>query len=283
MQIIHGLSEHGGRYGRFAHALNDAGFAVYAQDLPGHGRTARAPDELGHFADEHGWRFALQSIRAVQNEISERHAKATPISLFGHSMGALLAQDYIIHHGRDIAACVLSASTGKMGVLRMIGVGLSLAQIRFAGPRHRSRISEQLLISMLNRHFKPNRTEFDWLSSDPDEVDRYINDPHCGFQASSELWSELLTIGGRLRKPARLARIPKGLPIMIISGEDDPSTRKGKGPKALAQAYTKAGISHLTLKSYAGARHELLNERCRDTVTQDVLNWLVEHSAPRPR
>lgn len=282
VQIIHGMSEHGGRYARFAKALNQAGFAVYAQDLPGHGRTARAPDELGHFADSHGWRFALQSIRAVQTEMRERHPKL-PISLFGHSMGALLAQDYIVHHGRDIATCILSSATGNVGIMRVLGMGLLQAELKVAGPRHRSALGEAISIKMFNRRIKSPRTRFDWLSADPEEVDKYINDPRCGFRISAALWSEILTIGGRQCQPARLARIPKGLPILVLAGGDDPTAGGGKGPRSLVKAYAKAGISEVQLRSYDGARQEVLNDLCRDQVTREVIEWLQEKSPARPR
>ncbi len=273
VQIIHGLAEHGGRYARFASALNAAGFAVYAQDLPGHGRTARAPDELGHLADDHGWRLTLQAIRAVQVEIRERHP-GLPIFLFGHSMGALLAQDYIIHHGREIRACVLSAATGDLGMLRAPGLALMRAEIRIAGLRHRSKLAEALSFKSFNRRFRPNRTGFDWLSRDPAEVDRYIDDPRCGFRASCALWAELLSIGARLRQPARLARIPKTLPVMMVSGTDDAATHGAKGPTKLERAYIDAGLRDVSLRLYQGGRHELLNDTCRDEVTQDVVQWL---------
>lgn len=273
VQIVHSMADHGGRYARFATALNCAGYAVYAHDLPGHGRTARAPDELGHFADEHGWRLALQSIHTVQVEMRARHA-GLPLVLFGHSMGALLSQDYIVHHGRETAACVLSSTTGEMGVMRAIGIGLMNAEIAVFGPRHRSPVAERLSSRRFNRHFRPTRTDFDWLSRDPAEVDAYVNDPRCGFRVSSSLWADLLAYGGRLREPARLARIPKTLPILIMAGTDDPSTRGATGPGLLERAYFAAGLKDVTLRLYEGARHELLHDTCRDEVTQDVIGWL---------
>lgn len=280
VQIVHGMAEHGGRYARFATALNHAGYAVYAQDLPGHGRTARAPDELGHFADRYGWRLALQSIRAVQVEMRERHP-GLPIVYFGHSMGALLGQDYIVHHGRDLAACVLSATTGDMGLRRLLGLSLMRAEIAWAGPRHRSRIAEELSFKAYNQRFKPNRTSADWLSRDPDEVDRYVGDPRCGFRASSGLWAELLSAGGRLRETARLARVPRTLPVLLLSGTEDPTTGDGKGTSALERAYFAAGLSDITLKLYAEARHELLNDLCREQVTADVVEWLDKRIGQR--
>lgn len=277
VQIVHGMAEHGGRYARFAEALNRAGYAVYAHDLPGHGRTARAPDELGHFADEHGWRLALQSIRAVQVEMRERHA-GLPLVLFGHSMGALLSQDYIVHHGREIGACVLSSTTGEMGFMRSIGVALMNAEIALAGPRHRSALAERLSFKAFNRRFRPTRTEFDWLSRDAAEVDAYVKDPRCGFRASSRLWADLLAYGARLREPARLARIPKNLPVLIVAGTEDAATQGAKGPSLLERAYFDAGLQDVTLKLYDGGRHELLNDLCRDQVTQDLIEWLASRT-----
>jgi alpha-beta hydrolase superfamily lysophospholipase len=281
IQIVHGMSEHGGRYARFATALNHEGYAVYAQDLPGHGRTARAPDELGHFADRYGWRLALQCIRALHVEMAERHP-GLPLAYFGHSMGALLGQDYIVHHGRDLSACVLSATTGYMGAMRAVGLNLMRAEIAWGGPRHRSRLAEELSFKKFNKRFKPTRTPFDWLSRDPEEVDRYIGDPRCGFRVSSTLWAELLVAGARLREPARLARIRQTLPVLLIAGTQDDTTRDARGTELLERAYFKAGMKDVTLKRYEGARHELLNELCREQVTQDVVEWLSRRLVAPP-
>lgn len=279
VQIVHGMAEHSGRYARFATELNRAGYAVYAHDLPGHGRTARAPDELGHFADEHGWRLALQSIHTVQVEMRARHP-GLGLVLFGHAMGALLSQDYIVHHGRETAACVLSSTTGELGVMRMLGLGVMNAEIAVLGPRHRSAVAERLSFKAFNRRFRPNRTGFDWLSRDPGEVDAYVDDPRCGFRVSSSLWADLLAYAGRLREPARLARIPKSLPVLIMAGTDDPATQGAKGPSLLERAYFEAGLRDVTLKLYDGARHELLHETCRDEVMRDVIGWLDQRCGP---
>lgn len=279
VQIVHGMAEHSGRYARFATELNRAGYAVYAHDLPGHGRTARAPDELGHFTDEHGWRLALQTIHTVQGEMRARHP-GLRLVLFGHAMGALLSQDYIVHHGRETAACVLSSTTGELGAMRMLGIGLMNAEIAVFGPRHRSAVAERLSFKAFNRRFRPNRTGFDWLSRDPAEVDAYIDDPRCGFRVSSSLWADLLAYAGRLREPARLARIPKSLPVLIMAGTDDPATQGARGPSLLERAYFAAGLRDVTLKLYDGARHELLHETCRDEVMRDVIDWLERRIGP---
>ena len=163
VQIIHGMAEHGGRYARFAQALTDAGLAAYAQDLPGHGRTARAPDELGHFADRDGWSLALAHINQLRQHI-EHEQRNLPLFVLGHSMGSFLLQDYLVEHGRGLAGAIFSAASGDVGPLRVIGLGLLRAESLWYGRRHRSALAELMSFREFNRRYKPARTDFDWLS-----------------------------------------------------------------------------------------------------------------------
>lgn len=276
VQIIHGMAEHGGRYGRLAQALTDAGYAVYAQDLPGHGHTARAPDELGHFADHDGWNVTLGQINQLRQHIEHAH-KNLPLFLLGHSMGSFLLQDYLIEHGRGLAGAIFSAASGDVGPLRVIGLGLLRVESLWYGRRNRSALAELMSFKEFNRRYKPARTDFDWLSRDAAEVDLYIKDARCGFRCSSGLWLDLLKAAGRHADPQRLATIPVELPVLIINGADDAATQGAKGPRALERLYRKAGIRNLTTHIYEDARHELLNETCREQVTADVMRWLQEH------
>jgi hypothetical protein len=91
-QIAHGISEHGGRYAQLAAAPNRAGYGVHASDHRGHGRTARAPEELGFFAERDGWRKCLDDLWLANRHIAAKHPGA-PIVLRGHSMGSFLTLD----------------------------------------------------------------------------------------------------------------------------------------------------------------------------------------------
>jgi alpha-beta hydrolase superfamily lysophospholipase len=162
--------------------------------------------------------------------------------------------------------------------LRVIGLALLRVESLWYGRRNRSALAERMSFKEFNRRYKPARTDFDWLSRDPVEVDLYAKDPRCGFRCSSGLWMDLLNAAGRHADPQRLATIPKELPILIINGADDAATQGAKGPRALERLYHKAGIKDLTTHIYDDARHELLNETCRDQVTADLLRWLQEHS-----
>ncbi|MFA5938406.1 MAG: alpha/beta hydrolase [Sinimarinibacterium sp.] len=278
LQIIHGMAEHAGRYARVAKALADAGYAVYAQDLPGHGRSVRSADELGHTADYGGWRITLSAINSVRGEVERRHPEL-PLFMLGHSRGSFLLQHYLIEHGGGLAGAVLSASCADMGPLRAVGLALIRTEALWFGRRHPSAVGEALAFKDFNRRFKPARTAFDWLSRDAAEVDKYVADPLCGFRCSSALWIELLEAGATLADPQRLQRIPKTLPLLLINGAVDPAGRGADGARGLERLYRDAGLSDVTLKVYADARHELLNDVCRDEVTADLRGWLDAHVA----
>ncbi|HZP12475.1 MAG TPA: alpha/beta hydrolase [Nevskiaceae bacterium] len=273
--IVHGMAEHGGRYARFAKLLTDAGIAVYALDLPGHGRTS-SPTDLGHFANRNGWSVALGAIHAVHSSIAERDGKR-PLFILGHSMGSFLVQHYLVEHGNKLDGAILSATNGDLGLLRAIGLALIRAEALIFGRRHRSALAEAMTFKEFNKKFKPNRTEFDWLSRDDAEVDKYIADPLCGFRCTTGLWIDLLKASARLTDIARLSRIPKTLPVLLIAGSVDPASNGATGPKVLEQAYRAAGLKDVTVSIYDGARHELLNETCRNAVMEELSEWIGAH------
>lgn len=275
VQIVHGMAEHAGRYARFAAALNAEGYAVYAQDLPGHGRTAPSIAALGHVTDTASWPGLLSAVHGVRAHVEQAHPTA-PLVLFGHSMGSFIAQHHLVEHGTGLAGAVLSATSGSLGPLRAVGLALNRAQIKLFGPEHRSALTEAMTFKDFNKSFKPNRTASDWLSRDAAEVDAYVSDPYCGYRCSAALWAGLLQACGVLVNAERLARIPAALPVLLIAGSHDPVCDGGRGTHLLAAHYQQAGMADVTTLVFEQARHELLNETCREAVTSDVLDWLRE-------
>jgi alpha-beta hydrolase superfamily lysophospholipase len=273
VQITHGLAEHAARYERFARALTSAGYAVFAHDHRGHGKSVKKPGELGFFAERNGYATLVSDLHAVNREI-ERRYPALPRVLFGHSFGSFVTQGYLFEHASTVRAVILSGTTSANALL--VAPGLTLARgLRVTkGPRATSALLQKLSFGSYNDTFKPNRTEFDWLSRDPAEVDKYVADPLCGFDTTVQGWIDLL--GGLLfiRDAERQRRIPKSLPIYLMSGSADPVGDMGKGPARLADQYKAAGITRVQLKLYPDARHELLNETNRDQVTSELIAWL---------
>ena len=270
VQIVHGLAEHAGRYARLAEALSSRGYAVYANDHRGHGRTAKTAADLGFFAEHDGWNKCVGDLWQLNHEITARHP-GLPIVLLGHSMGSFLVQQLISEHGEGLAGAVLSASNGKAAVLATIARGLARLERLRVGSRGRSPLMHAVLFATFNRPFRPARTPFDWLSRDAAEVDKYVADPLCGFGSTAQLYIDLLVALGEIATPARQARIPKRLPIYIFNGSRDPvATNIGQ----LLDAYRACGLENVTFRAYRDGRHESLNEINRDEVTRDLITWL---------
>jgi alpha-beta hydrolase superfamily lysophospholipase len=269
VQILHGMAEHARRYDRFARALTAAGWAVVAHDHRGHGRTARDED-VGVFAEQDGWEKVNEDLREVRR-VAREDVPAGPLVLFGHSMGSFIAIGDVTRGARP-DALVLSGSAYRPPALLRAAAGLARIEALRVGRRSPSRLIQYLSFGSFNRAFEPVRTEFDWLSRDPAEVDAYVDDPRCGFAASTSLWRDLM--GNLAVAYSQLDRIDTALPVYVMSGEADPVGEDGAAVKALADQLRRAGVADVTLELYPGARHELLNETHRDEVTAALIGWL---------
>jgi alpha-beta hydrolase superfamily lysophospholipase len=271
--LAHGMAEHIGRYARLAEALCGAGYGLYAPDQRGHGRTA---DEgtLGLFAERDGWNKVVGDLASLNQYIGQQQP-GLPIILLGHSMGSYIAQAYLLHHSASLNGAILSGSNFQPVALYGAAKVIARVERLRQGLRGRSALIDFLSFGSFNKAFKPNRTAFDWLSRDPDEVDKYVNDPLCGFRCTNQLWIDLLGGLQQISKASNLVQIDPGLPILVMGGECDPVS-EGKRLKSLAHALRDGGCQNLQLNIYPQARHELFNETNRDAVTADVLAWLAQ-------
>lgn len=273
VHISHGMAEHAARYRRFAQALTEQGFIVFANDHRGHGHTAQSEDDLGHYADENGWDKVVEDQRRVVEHIKQSYPD-TPLIYFAHSMGSFIGQAFLIRYSNLVDLAVLSSSNGNVGPMRLAGLAILKGEARRIGPRGRSPLADEMSFKAFNRAFKPNRTDQDWLSRDRDEVDAYINDPLCGFRCTVQLWQDLLSGMGENMRPENIARVRNSLPICLLCGMSDPSNKGLRGVGSLATAYEKAGLTDIEIKAYAGGRHEMLNETSRELVTEELIDWM---------
>ncbi len=286
--LAHGMAEHAGRYARFAAALNAAGYAVYAFDHRGHGLTAEGGHgltagnaELGHAAPRDGWnRMVADLIQAAGFARAEHPGK--PLLLFGHSMGSFMAQRFIELQGGLLQGCVLCASNGKPPAIAVLGKLIARLERLRCGARGTSKVIDAMGFGAFNKKFAPNRTEYDWLSRDTAEVDKYIADPFCGFSLDTQFWIDFLDGLDDMSQPAEQARIPKALPLLVIGGKHDPVSAGTRGLLQLLQAYATAGLNRVEHIFYDDARHELLNENNRDQVTADIIGFLDRCLIPQP-
>jgi alpha-beta hydrolase superfamily lysophospholipase len=273
VHVVHGMSEHAGRYARFASALNEAGFIVWAHDHRGHGDNPTPPVGHGHFADADGWRAVLDDTWAVSSALQSAHP-GLPLLLFAHSMGSFIGQTLIGEHGEAYAGVVLAGSNGPPRALEHTVRTLARTQLLVLGGRAPGRWVHRVVMGVYNKPFAPNRTPVDWLSRDDAEVDRHVADPRCGFMFTAQAWFDFLDGKRILGDAGHLRRIPSSLPIHLIAGTHDPVGENGDGVTRLYDVYQKAGLRNVTMRLYEEARHELVNETNRDAVTGDVVAWM---------
>ena len=277
VQIAHGMAEHAARYERFADALTKAGYAVYANDHRGHGKTAGSQDNLGYFADENGWEKVVKDMHTLTGIIKKENPNK-PFFLFGHSMGSFLSRHYSMLYASELTGLILSGTGGDPGAIGKIGLFVAKMDAMFHGRKAKSEIMTKLSFGAFNNTFKPNRTDFDWLSRDNAEVDKYINDPLCGTVFTAGFFCDMLGGLNFINNKDNIGKIPKNLPIYLFSGAKDPVGGNTKGVNQVYNSLKNAGIGDLTLKFYENGRHESLNEINRDEVFRDVIAWLDKHS-----
>ena len=276
VSIVHGMAETAARYERFAAALTAAGFAVYAPDLRGHGRTAGIPENVGYLGQGDGFAMMIADLHRLHGMIGEENP-GLPFFLFGHSMGSFLVQGYISRWGKELQGAILSGTAGKFGVLLYPALAIATAEMTLRGRRARSLLLKILVFGGFNRQFRPNRTPFDWLTSDAAEVDKFIRDPFCGRIFSTSFFRDFFRFLLKIHTAETLNAIPRDLPVYMFSGDRDPLGKNTRSVLELLRMYREIGVRDVTAKVYPGGRHEMLNEVNREEVTSDALRWLEGH------
>lgn len=272
IQIAHGMGEHASRYAPIAARLCASGHVVYANDHRGHGRSVAGAQDLGDMGDD-GWNRTVQDLRELNDSFAERHP-GVPRVLFGHSMGALLARQYLVLHGATLSGAILSGTTDGGGFQLWLARWLAAFERWRLGARGQSSVLNWVLFGKANRKFDPGRTGFEWLSRDPLQVDAYVEDPLCGFVVRAGSLCEMFEGLDWERRPEQRARIPKDLPIHVFAGADDPFNRELGGLNELLDSYGAAGLRNVSHRFYEGGRHEMLNEINRNEVYADVVRWV---------
>ena len=278
IQITHGMGEHARRYDDVAQQLVAAGYLVYAVDLRGHGITGEA--KLGYMGPD-GWNRCLADMFELNQLIRQRHP-GLPLILLGHSMGSMLSQQYLTRYGRSIDALVLSGSPGFKAPSKNPLPGWILRfEIRRVGRAEPSSFMQKMVFGNANNAFaSADATGFEWLSRDPQQVQSYVDDEFCGFVLATGSLLDMY-VGSVLSQDVEALQksVDQNLPIYIFSGSDDPVHSERQDILRMQTTFAEAGLQQITLKFYAGGRHEMFNETNRLEVLEDLKSWLQTTSA----
>jgi alpha-beta hydrolase superfamily lysophospholipase len=277
--LLHGMAEHHQRYAAFAQYLTTQGVAVLAYDQLGHGRTAQTPAELGFF----------QLARPVERVIGDAAHMgaylahlfpAVPHFVLGHSMGSFVARCLLQQAGAEFQGAILMGTAAPMP-----GASLGLAMLRLLNklaPRHRTKVVNRLFGWLNNRHFKepaPNDS-VKWLSANQQNQVAYLHDPLCGIPFTNNGFYTLLSLMQQATEGPWTRGIPSTLPLLLISGEEDPVGEFGEGVRRVVQQLQQASFERVQQVLYPGMRHEILHEDGKQRVYQEVADWLAARVAP---
>lgn len=271
-QIAHGMAEHIVRYESFCAFLAEKGLAVYINDHLGHGKSVKNDGELGFFGKNDGWKNFVEDCRKL-TEIAKSENPGKPYVFFGHSMGSFVARAYALKYGNDIDAAVFC---GTAGANPASGAGIFLANTisKFKGDHYRSKLIDKIAFGTYNKRCE-GRTPFDWLTRDTDIVDKYVADPYCGFLFTAPGYVDLFKILAYVNNPEWYSGIRKTLPVLLISGAEDPVSTYGKGVTEVRDKLLEAGMRNVTTHLYTDCRHEILNEsKAVDKVERDIISFI---------
>lgn len=276
--ISHGLAEHSRRYAAFAEAMAARGFHVYAHDHRGHGETIAADAPIGRFARRNGVGQVISDVLAMRELAATAHP-GLPIILFGHSMGGLISLNTVVTHPDKFDAVAVWNSNFNPGLAGRAAQLILKTERMFKGSDVPSGSLPKLTFATWGKSIPNRRTEFDWLSRVPEQVDKYIADPLCGFNASVSLWLDIFELSFRAPQKTYLDRLRRDMPIHLTGGGKDPATDNGKAISWLSNHLKNAGFSHITTAIHPDMRHETLNEIGAAQAISDFADWCEKVTA----
>lgn len=273
VQILHGMEEHQGRYAPFAEFLHANGFSVVSSDMRGHGASA---GDLGYFKDDKGDLELIEDQRSIREWIEGRFP-GLPVYLFAHSMGTITARVLLQQDSRRYEKAVLS---GYPNYQAAAGLGILLADLIKAlrGPKYKSALLQWLSVGSFNRRIENPRTDCDWICRREETVREYIEDPCCGFGFTCSAFGDLFRLVWRMHQPKRYERVNRELAILFLRGRDDPCVGGDRGAEDSRRVLSEAGFSQIRHIDYPDMRHEILNERDRRRVYEDILAFYSQRA-----
>lgn len=272
LQITHGMCEYLERYEAFARYLCGRGFAVCGSDHLGHGELAQAAGELGYFAPKDGWKLLPQDVHRLTLRMKEHHP-ALPYFLMGHSMGSFVARCYLELYGKELDGAIIMGTSGG-NPFAGLGIRLAEREIRRHGAFYRSPMLNRLSMGSNNQRFRAEGDQDSWLTRDQQIRRAYREDPLCSFVFTSAGFRDLFSLLKQVSRPEWARNVPADLPILLVSGAEDPIGDYGRGVKKVFRRLKEAGVEKTTLRLYEGGRHEILNELNRDKVFRELGDYL---------
>ena len=274
LQITHGMIEYIERYHEFAEYLTERGFMVVGHDHLGHGASVKDETEWGYFAENPSDTLVADMHRlrmAVQGE-----NPGVPYFMMGHSMGSYMLRKYLCLHGENLSGAIIMGTGCVPDGTTKFGMTLCRVMACFRGWNYRSRLMKKLSYSKPYHKFDLYGKDYtnSWLTKDTEHVKKYYSDPRCTFVFTLNGYLGLMEAVYFDNQMENIKKVPKDLPVFMVSGADDPVGDLGEGVKKVYHMFKEAGVDDLTYRLYETDRHEILNETDRDQVYADICAWM---------
>ena len=275
VQIVHGMAEYIDRYDEFASYLAEKGILVVGDDHLGHGKSVSHGEPYGYFCKEDAPTVLVRDEHRLKKMTQEQYPDV-PYIILGHSMGSFITRNYLLRYGGGISGAIIVGTGMQSKPVLICARALAAAQRVFCGSKHISELLNIAAFGAYNKRIKPHRTNFDWLSRNEDNVRRYMADPLCGFTFTVNGFQTLFQLIWNLHDEKKLQEMPERLPVLFVSGEEDPVGNYGQSVKRVYESFLRAGMDNVQMKLYPEDRHELLNEVDRENVYGDIYRWLLQ-------
>ena len=272
--ILHGMTEHIARYDSFMRILAESGYLACGYDHIGHGYTARDDSELGFFAKKNGYDIVCRDVKVFSDKVFAEFGEH-PYILMGHSMGSFIARVAASKYVKPNKLIIMG--TAGRNPAASAGIAMASAIGFFRGKKYKSKLLDAIAFGSYNNKFggKVKGDPKLWLTTDKNVRDIYYADKFCTFDFTVCAMKDLITLIKLANSKEWYKNIDKNMPILINSGMDDPVGNYAKGIMEIKILLDRAGANS-TVKLYSGARHEILNEFCRDKVIADILEFCTQ-------
>ncbi len=275
VQISHGMQEYILRYDEFAKFLCSKGFVVIGNDHLGHGRTVNNQDELGYMCDKDAGAVLVHDLHRVTMYAKKKYP-GIPVFLLGHSMGSFLARRYMMMYGKEIKGAILVGTGDKKKSVIFTGMIICALLGKIKGEKYRSPFVELCSFGAYNRRIKKAKYHDEWIAANEEVLEKRRNDELCMFRFTVNGFFCILNTLRYIQSETNIKKIPKQLPVLMLSGQEDPVGDYTKGVLRVYDSLVVRGMYDIVIKLYTDMRHEVLNEKKRYMVYEDIYKWICK-------
>lgn len=275
LQIVHGMAEHIERYEGMAQFFAERGILVTGDDHLGHGKSVSGDGLYGYFCEQDPATVVVRDVHRLKKMTQEDYP-GIPYVILGHSMGSFILRNYLFRYGTGIEGAIICGTGSRTNFQNLLSQGIAAAAGVVFGERHTAKLIDKLAFGAYNKRIENPKTSADWLCTDEKVVEEYEKDEMCGFTFKVNGFKTLFQLLSRLNKKENLDKMPNDLPVHFVSGDMDPVGNYGEGVRRAYEDFRRAGMERVSMKLYPGGRHEILNEKNKIQVYEDLYPWIME-------